>query len=100
MEILLSQVRSDRSNHTPTGWARDRVQEGQLIHGPDPTFCNTKLAIARALHVSGTADIIAETYGSDDDEDAIVTQPVYLGGPFVSDDILYRRLNDRLSSYA
>ena len=77
-----------------------RGQYGQQIDGPDPTFCNTKLAIARALRACGAADIIAEAYGDDDDEDAIVTQPVYLGGPFVSDDILYRRLNDRLSSYA
>jgi len=26
-------------------------------------------------------------YGDDDDNEAIVNQPVYLGGPFVSDDV-------------
>ena len=39
--------------------------------------------------------MIAAMYGPDDDE-AIVNQPVYLGGPFVSDDVLFRRLDDRL----
>ena len=47
------------------------------------------------MHACGAADIIAEIYGDDDDE-AIVDQPVYLGGPFVSDDDLFRRLHDRL----
>jgi len=75
---------------------------GTGIDGPDPEFCNLKLAIARALHACGAAGIIAETYGDNDDdnEDAIITQPVYFGGPFVSDDILCRRLNNRLSFYA
>jgi hypothetical protein len=62
-------------------------------------FCNLKLAIARAFHACGAADIIAETY-SDDDDDAIVKQPVYFGGPFVTDDVLCRRLDDRLSGYS
>ena len=48
------------------------------------------------MHGCGAADIIREMYGDDDDEDAIVNQPVYMGGPFVSDDILLRRLDDRL----
>jgi hypothetical protein len=47
------------------------------------------------MHACGAADIIVEMYGEDDD-DTIVNQPVYLGGPFVSDDILLCRLNDRL----
>ena len=47
------------------------------------------------MHACGAADIIAEMYG---DDEAIVNQPVYLGGPFVSDDALFRRLEDRLIS--
>ena len=47
------------------------------------------------MHACGAADIIAEMYG-DDDDDAIVNQPVYLGGPFVSDDVLFHRLDDQL----
>ena len=34
------------------------------------------------MNVCGAADIIAKMYGDNDDE-AIITQPVYLGGPFV-----------------
>ena len=49
------------------------------------------------MNVCGAADIIAKMYGDNDDE-AIITQPVYLGGPFVSDDVLFRRLDDRLLS--
>jgi hypothetical protein len=48
------------------------------------------------MNACGAADIIAKMYGDDDDEEAIITQPVYMGGPFVSDDVLFRRLDDRL----
>ena len=48
------------------------------------------------MHACGVPDIIAKMYGDDDDE-AIVKQPVYLGGPFISDDVLFRRLDDRLA---
>ena len=44
------------------------------------------------MNACGAADIIAKMYG----DEAIITQPVYMGGPFVSDDVLFRRLNDRL----
>ena len=50
------------------------------------------------MNACGAADIIAEMYGDDDDE-AIITQPVYMGGPIVSDDVLFRRLNDRLLDF-
>ena len=69
--------------------------DGKVIDKPNPQYCNIKLAIARIMHACGAADIIAEMY-EDDDDDAIVNQPVYLGGPFVSDDVLFRRLDDRL----
>jgi len=70
---------------------------GKSISKPDPKYCNIRLAIARIMHACGASDMIAEIYGDDDDDDeAIIDQPVYMGGPFVSDDILFRRLNDRL----
>ena len=48
-------------------------------------------------------NLIANMYGDHDDDEANVTQPVYMGasGPqaFVSDDVLFRRLDDRLLTY-
>jgi hypothetical protein len=70
---------------------------GQIVDPPDPAFCNLRLALARVMNASGASDIIAELYGYDDDDDAFVKQPVYLGGPFLSDDLLFRRLHDRLT---
>jgi hypothetical protein len=75
-----------------------RGEGGQFIDKPNPMYCNLKLALARALDACGAADVIAEVYADDDDDEAIITQcPVYFGGPFVSDDALLRRLEDRLS---
>ena len=48
------------------------------------------------MNACGAADMIAQMYAGDD-ETAIITEPVYMGGPFVSDDVLFRRLDDRLS---
>jgi len=48
------------------------------------------------MYSCGALGFINDLYGDDDDDEAIITQPVYLGGPFVSDDILLRRLHDRL----
>lgn len=70
--------------------------DGQRLDKPNPEYCNLKLALARALHACGAADVITQLYGDDDDDEAVLTQPVYLGGPLVSDDILFRRLDDRL----
>ena len=50
------------------------------------------------MHACGASEVIAEIYGDDDDDEAIVSQPVYLGSPFVSDDALFRRLEGRLLS--
>jgi hypothetical protein len=69
---------------------------GQVIDKPNPEYCNIKLAIARVMHACGAADIIAEMDWDNDDDEAIVNQPVYFGGPFVPDDTLFRRLEDRL----
>jgi hypothetical protein len=70
---------------------------GNMVDGPNPEFCNLKLAIARALHACGAANIIAEIYDNDGDE--FFMQPSYFGGPFVSDEALCRRLDDRLAPY-
>ena len=51
------------------------------------------------MNACGAADIIAKMYGDDDDDEEITTQPVYMGGPFVSDDDLFRRLDDRLLTW-
>jgi hypothetical protein len=67
-----------------------------MLDPPNPSFCNLKLALARVMHASRASDFIAELYGDDDDDEAIVYQPVYLGGPFVSDYTLFCRLHDRL----
>jgi hypothetical protein len=70
---------------------------GAMIEGPDPGYCNLRLAISRALHASGSAEMIAKYL--DDDDDGFLALPSYLGGPFVSDEALCRRLDDRLSLY-
>ena len=71
-------------------------KNGAMIDGPDPGYCNLRLAISRVLHACGAADIIAKYL---DDEEELVGQPSYFGGPFVSDELLRRRLEDRLSPY-
>ena len=57
---------------------------------PDPMICNLHLAIARVSYASGASEVF-DQFLDDDDEDACDV-PVYLGGPFVSDDVLMRRL--------
>jgi hypothetical protein len=71
-------------------------EAGEIMDAPNPSFCNLKLALARVMDASGASGLIDELYGDDDDNEAIVNQPVYLGGSFVSDDTLFRRLYDRL----
>lgn len=53
------------------------------------------IAIARVLHASGASGLFAELYGDDDDDEAIVNQPVYLDGPLVSDDTYFASRVDR-----
>ena len=69
---------------------------GRVIDKPNPNYCNMKLAIARAINACGAADIIADMDWDNDDDEAILNQPIYFGGPFVPDDTLLRRLEDRL----
>jgi hypothetical protein len=62
---------------------------------PNPQFCNLKLAIAQAMHACGTSEIMDQLHGNDDDDDeAIMTLPVYLGGPCVSDDVLFHKIDN------
>jgi hypothetical protein len=69
-----------------------------MIDLPDPAFCNLKFAIARAMHATGASEIIEQLYYEDEDDSAaIMTLPVFLGGPCVSDEALLRRLHNRLS---
>jgi len=108
-ELTLSQwkyyfreIRPEEISHTIT--LRDGQEiifgrgdpNGQVIDKLNPEYCNMKLAIARAMHACGAADIIADMDWDNDDDEAIVNQPVYFGGPFVPDDTLFRRLEDRL----
>jgi len=69
-----------------------------MIDGPDPGYCNLKLAIARAMHACGAADIIDEIYAYDHEEN-FIELPTYFGGPFVADEDLCRRLDDGLAPY-
>jgi hypothetical protein len=70
---------------------------GHAIKGPNPQYCNLHLAIAQVYHACGAADIVAKLYGNDGDSDSITLAPTYFGGPFVSDDVLYTRLEERLA---
>jgi len=73
-------------------------QAGHTIDPPKPAFCNLKLAVARAMHASGASEIFDLLYHDEDDEEAILTMPVYLGGPCVSDEALFRRIHNRLGA--
>jgi hypothetical protein len=55
-----------------------------VIDGPDPGFCNLKLAIARVDD-------------DDDDDDEFTEQPTYFGGPFVSDEELCHEIQEKLA---
>jgi hypothetical protein len=70
---------------------------GEMIDGPHPGHCNLKLAISRVMHACGAAEFIDE-YVSDDEEEPI-GQPTYFGGPYVSDEELCYRLQDKLAPY-
>ena len=69
---------------------------GQVIDKPNPEYCNIKLPIARTMHTCGVADTLTKMDWDNDDDEAIVNQPVYFGGPFIPDDTLFRRLEDQL----
>ncbi|KIM82383.1 hypothetical protein PILCRDRAFT_7786 [Piloderma croceum F 1598] len=63
-----------------------RHPDGKAIEAPNPSYCNMKLAIARAMHACGAADNNTQVNRLIDD--CLV--------PFVSDEVLFRRVDDRL----
>lgn len=74
--------------------------DADLLDLPHPDYCNLKLAVARAMHTCGASEIIDEMFPDYDGDGVGVIEsvPVYLGGPYVADDALFRRLHDRLYS--
>jgi len=67
------------------------------MNPPSPSLCNLKLAVARAMYASGASEIFDQLYDDEkDDDEAIMTLPVYLGGPCVPDDVLLRRIDQTL----
>ena len=64
---------------------------GRLVARPDPKICNLHLAVCRVSHACGASETFDQFVGEEDD-DAFQYVPVYFGGPFVSDDVLMRRL--------
>ncbi|KIK74637.1 hypothetical protein PAXRUDRAFT_835932 [Paxillus rubicundulus Ve08.2h10] len=57
---------------------------------PDPMISNLHLAVARVSYASGASEVF-DRFLDDDNENACDV-PVYFGGPFMSDDVLMRRL--------
>ena len=54
---------------------------GTMIDGPDPGYCNLRLAISRALHACGAADIITK-YLDDEEEKVYLAQSSYWSKQF------------------
>ncbi|KAF8343254.1 hypothetical protein F5887DRAFT_974072 [Amanita rubescens] len=78
-----------------------RLQDGDEIHFgtgiggrrvpfPDPRICNLHLAVCRVSYACGASEIFDQFL--DDEDDDRFQVPVYFGGPFVSDDVLMRKL--------
>ncbi|KAF8731166.1 hypothetical protein AX14_005065 [Amanita brunnescens Koide BX004] len=63
---------------------------GRLIALPDPRICNLHLAVCRVSYACGASEIF-DQFVDDEDEDGFEA-PVDFGGPFVSDDVLMRKL--------
>ena len=63
---------------------------GHRVTLPDPRICNLHLAICRVSYACGASEIFDQFLWDEDDDGFQV--PVYFGGPFVSDDVLMRKL--------
>ena len=64
---------------------------GRQVALPDPRICNLHLAVCRVSYACGASEIFDQFVDGEDD-DAFQHVPVYFGGPFVSDDVLMRKL--------
>jgi hypothetical protein len=64
---------------------------GHLVALPDPRICNLHLAVCRVSHACGASEIF-DQFLDEEDDDAFQFVPVYFGGPFVSDEVLMRKL--------
>ena len=60
---------------------------GSRVPLPDPMICNLHLGVS---HACGASEVFDQFL--DDDDDDACDVPVYFGGPFVSDDVLMRKL--------
>jgi hypothetical protein len=69
---------------------------GCLVPFPDPRICNLHLAVCQVSSACGVSEIFDQFL--DDDDDDRFQVPVYFGGPFVSDDVLMRRLESLVYS--
>ena len=69
---------------------------GHLVALPDPRICNLHLAVCRVCYDCGASDIFDQFLDDEDDDGFQV--PVYFGSPFVSDDVLMRKLETQLWS--
>ncbi|KAI6117319.1 hypothetical protein EDD17DRAFT_1881031 [Pisolithus thermaeus] len=85
--------------------ATTRLKDGDEIHFgagigshqialPDPRICNIHLAVCRVSYACGASEVFDQFLDDEDDEGYQV--PVYFGGPFVSDNILMRKLETLL----
>jgi len=92
-------VRPDRLSATTRLKDGDEILFGagigcHKIALPDPRLCNVHLAVCRVSYACGASEIFDQFLDDEDDEGFQV--PVYFGGPFVSDNVLMRKLENRL----
>jgi len=64
---------------------------GGLVPLPDPRICNLHLAVCQVSYACGAYETFDQFLDDEDDDGFQV--PVYFGGPFVSDDVLMRKLD-------
>ncbi|KAI6117317.1 hypothetical protein EV401DRAFT_1969758, partial [Pisolithus croceorrhizus] len=92
-------VRRDRLSATTRLKDGDEIHFGAGIGGrqialPNPRICNIHLAVCRVSYACGASEVFDQFLDDEDDEGCQV--PVYFGGPFVSDNVLMRKLETLL----
>jgi hypothetical protein len=63
---------------------------GGSIALPNPSICNLRLAIARVSKACGASEIFDQFV--DDEDEGGFQVPVYLGCPYVPNDVLLRKV--------